>query len=110
MVDQDTRERLLLLQQKVDNHIDEFHEHRNEYKAYREEEAERWDHLLMSQAENARAISDMAEASRDMLTAWEAATGAVKVLSAFGKFIKWLGTFTFIGAFFTWLITHFGGK
>lgn len=117
MTEKTTREQVLLLQQRVENHIEEFHEHRKEYQAYREEEAERWDHLLTSQAENAKAqaentkaIHELAESSRDLLNAWEAATGTVKVLSAFGKFIKWLSGFAFIGAFFAWLVQHFYTK
>lgn len=109
-MDKDPKVQLVLLQQQVANHIEEFHEHRAEYKAYREEESERWDHLLKSQEANAVAINRLAESSSDLLSAWEAATGTVKVLSAIGKFIKWLSGFAIIGAFITWIVQHFGTK
>lgn len=117
-------EQLILLQQKVEgldddfkNHRDEFHEHRKEYQTYREEEADRWEHLLASQAElakaqaaNTQAIHELAESSRDLLSAWQAATGTVKTLSALGKFFKWLGSFAIIGVFIKWYIEHFSTK
>ena len=112
-----TDTQLILLQQKVDNHIEEFHEHRKEYQAYREEESARWDHLLASQAElakaqaaNTKAIHELAESTKDLLSAWQAATGTVKTLSALGKFFKWLGSFAIIGVFIKWYIEHFSTK
>lgn len=98
-----TDEQLILLQEKVDNHIEEYHTHR-------EEENERWIHLLESQEKNALAINNLADSSRDLLEAWQAATGTVKVLSAIGKFIKWLSGFAIIGAFITWCVQHFSTK
>lgn len=109
-MDKDPKMQLVLLQQQVKNHIQEFHEHRKEYQAYREEESERWDHLLKSQEANAIAINRLAESSSDLLSAWEAATGTVKVLSAIGKFIKWLSGFAIIGGAITWIVQHFGTK
>lgn len=108
---------LLLLQEKVDNHIEEFHEHRREYQVYREEEAEKWDHYLRSltqlaeaQSENTKAINDLTVNTKELLSAWQAAMGTVRTLSAVGKFFKWLGSFAIIGVFFTWFMEHFGTK
>lgn len=98
---------VLLLQQKLDDHIDDFHRHC-------EDEEKRWDHLIVAQERNTKSIEELTtstkaltESTRDIVAAWNAANGTVKTMSALSKFIKWLSGFAFVGIFFTWLVDKF---
>ena len=84
---------LTLLQNKLDEHIDEYHRHR-------QEEDERWDHLIVAQERNTQSIKELTEASRGLISAWTAANGAVTVLATVGRFLKWLGGFAIIIALY----------
>ncbi len=97
---------VLLLQQKLDDHIGVFTQRC-------EEEERRWDHLMQSQERNAKCIEDLTsstkgltEATRDIISAWNAANGTVKTLSALGRFVKWVSGFAFVGAFIVWAAKH----
>ena len=98
---------VLLLQQKLDDHIDDFHRHC-------EDEEKRWDHLIVAQERNTKSIEELTtstkaltESTRDIVAAWNAANGTVKTMSALSKFIKWLSGFAFVGIFFAWLVDKF---
>jgi len=100
-------EQVLLLQQKLDDHIEDFNEHC-------EQEEKRWEHLIVAQERNTKCIEDLTrstkeltESTRDIVSAWNAANGTVKTMSALGKFIKWLSGFAFIGGFLMWLFKQF---
>lgn len=104
-----TDAQVLLLQQKLDDHIEEFHEHC-------ESEEKRWEHLIVAQERNTKSIEDLTrstqeltESTRDIVLAWNAANGTVKTMSVLGKFVKWLSGFAFVGAFITWLFKQFPG-
>ena len=98
---------VLLLQQKLDDHIDDFHRHC-------EDEEKRWDHLIVAQERNTKSIEELTtstkaltESTRDIVAAWNAANGTVKTMSALSKFIKWLSGLAFVGMFFAWLVDKF---
>jgi transketolase len=104
-----TDAQVLLLQQKLDDHIEEFQTHC-------EDEEKRWSHLIEAQERNTKCIEDLTtstreltESTRDIVSAWNAANGTVKTMSALGKFIKWLSGFAFLGGFLTWLFKQFPG-
>lgn len=89
-----------LLQSKLDDHIEEFHEHVKE-------EHERWDHLITVQETNSRVVGELtvavnaqAEATKDMIDAWTAGR-------TLGKLGKYIGSLAVIGVCFTWLAEHF---
>jgi len=96
--------RVLTLEQKLDSHIVEFQHHVKD-------EDERWDHLVSLQEENSKAIGELSGSIRDLsgstkevIEAWNAASGAIKVGSAIGRFSKWLASVAILGAAFAWLL------
>ena len=91
---------IILLQEKLDNHIDE-------YKKHCEDEEKRWDHLIVAQERNTQSIKELTEATRDIVNVWQAADGTIKTMSVFGKFVKWLSGFAVIGVAVKWLFDHF---
>jgi len=98
---------IVLLQQKLDNHIDE-------YKQHCEAEDKRWDHLISAQELNTESIKnltnstkELTESTRDIVLAWQAANGTVKTMSMLGQFVKWLSGFAVIGVFLKWVIEHY---
>ncbi|QGT52249.1 TMhelix containing protein [Vibrio phage MZH0603] len=93
MVDRDRRSsdpQLLLLQEKLDNHIKEYHEHR-------EEQRKQWDNLIATQHKNTEAITHLTDSTKDLVNVWRAAEGTMTSLSALGRFMKWLSGFAIIG-------------
>ena len=95
-----------LLQERLETHIAEFQLHI-------EEEDARWDHLIAVQESNTSAITNLtaviaqqSESTHDMVEAWNAAHGAIKVGSALGRFVKWLSGLAVIGVAVTWLLEH----
>lgn len=93
-------ENINLLQQKLDNHIEEFNK-------FRAREDDRWANLIACQERNTRSIESLSASTRGMVEVWEAANGTVKVLSALGSFVKWLSGFAIIGGMITWIVQHF---
>jgi len=98
---------ILLLQQKLDNHIEEFHEHCKS-------EDVRWDRFIATQESNTESIKqlvtsnkELSESTRDIVAVWQAADGTIKTMSAVGKFVKWLSGFTILGVAIKWFIEHF---
>jgi hypothetical protein len=89
-------EREILIQRRLDNHIEEFRSHS-------EAEQERWDKLLSAQEKNNEAIREIAESTRDIVDAWQATSGAIKVGKSVGRFVKWVGGFAIIGVIAQWL-------
>jgi hypothetical protein len=68
------------------------------------------DHIINSQAENTLATNKLAESldnsiksTKDLIDAWVAAQGAIKVGRAAGSFVKWLSSFAVIGFILVWL-------
>ena len=99
---------LIILQRKLDTHIEEFVRHC-------EEEERRWEHLLQitesnaqANKETAEAVRNLTEATRGLLDAWQALGGAVRVGAAVGNFLKWLSGFAVLGAIIAWFVTTFG--
>ena len=93
-------EELLLLQSKLDDHIEEFQEHVKE-------EHVRWDHLITVQETNSRVVGELtvavtaqAEATKDMIDVWNGGR-------TLGKIGKYIGSIAIIGVCFTWLAEHF---
>lgn len=98
---------MLLLQQKLDSHIDEYKQHRDEYKQHCEDEEKRWDHLIIAQERNTESIKELTEATRDIVKVWQAADGTMKTMSVLGKFVKWLSGFAVVGVAIKWVIEYF---
>lgn len=98
---------ILLLQQKLDNHIDEFHEHCKS-------EDQRWDRFISTQESNTASIKELvtsnkelSDSTRDVVAVWQAADGTMKTMSAVGKFVKWLSGFAVVGVAIKWVFEHF---
>lgn len=78
----------LLLQQKLDNHIDDFNKHC-------ESEEKRWDHLIAAQEHNSECIKELTKSTQALTTstegvvnAWDAANGTMKTISVIGRISK----------------------
>lgn len=97
--DQPGNDDLILLQCKLDHHINEFHRHV-------EEEHERWNHLIDVQEQNNKAIAELTASTRDLVEAWNTAAGVVKAGATLGRFGKWLASIAIFGVIFSWLIEH----
>lgn len=98
---------LVLLQQRLDDHIEDFKQHC-------EDEDKRWNRLISVQEHNSKCLQDLTQSNieltnstKDIVEVWNAATGTVKVLSAVGRAVKWLSGFAFIGVIFAWLAERF---
>lgn len=84
----------------------EFLDHVEQFEQHEEDEQAKYDRLLKTLADNTAAIRRTEESTKDMVAAWEAAQGAVKVGAALGTLFKWLASLAFIGGIFTWLASH----
>jgi len=94
---------LILLQNKLDNHIEEFHNHC-------ESEDKRWNIFMVNQENNTASIrelvasnKELSDSTRDVVKVWKAADGTIKTFSAVGKFVKWLSGFTVLGVAIKWI-------
>lgn len=92
----------MLMQQRLDNHIEEFN-------AHCEDEKERWIKFMEIQQSNTESIkqlvksnTEICDSTRDIIEVWQAASGTVKTLSAFGRFVKWISGFAVLGFAFNW--------
>lgn len=101
-----TDAQVLLLQQKLDDHIEDYNKHC-------EDEEKRWDHLIVAQERNTQCIKELTQSTkeltdstRDIVSAWNAANGTVKTMSALGKFIKWLSGLAVVGVAINWVLEH----
>jgi hypothetical protein len=103
---------------KVEKHQDEMipsvavlqttlHEHLQKYDLHRLEETARWNHILTTQEQNTESIKDLITSTQDLLGAWRAANGAVKIGAAISKFIKWIGSFAVLGIVGAWIMDVF---
>ena len=95
-------ERMILLQRKLDVHIEEYHEHVKE-------EHERWDHLITVQEKNNEAIAALTVSTKDLVEAWNTATGVVQAGATLGRFGKWLTSIAIFGVILSWLAGHWKG-
>jgi len=97
-------DKLVLLQQnlqiheaKLDAHIEKFNEHL-------QGDDDRWHKILKVTEENSRNVQALVESTRGAIEAWQAASGAIKVGAAIGRFIKWASGFAIIGAIINYFI------
>ena len=88
-----------LLQRKLDNHIEE-------YQQYRENEERRWSNLITTQERNTDSIKELTESTRDLVSVWQSVDGTMKIMSVLGRFVKWLSGFAVIGFSFNWVIEN----
>lgn len=91
---------VLLLQEKLDNHIKDYHEHLDEHR-------KQWDTLLTTQRQNTEDISSLTDSTKDLVNVWHAADGTMKSLSALGGFMKWLSGFAILGVIISWVSKMF---
>jgi RNAse (barnase) inhibitor barstar len=93
-----TEYQLLSLQERLEQQVVDFAK-------YRDEMDKRWDVLTGMQETNTKLIEgvfesnrQLNESTREIINVWRAANGTVRTLSSLGKFIKWIGGFTAMGA------------
>ena len=83
-------ERINLLEQRIDDHINDFNEHK-------ELENTRWDKLILLQEQNTQYVKELTESTKDIIEAWHTADNI-------GRFVKWLSGFGAFGLFILWCI------
>ena len=100
-------EKILLLQSRLESHIDD-------YKTHCANEELRWDHLIAAQEHNSDCIKELTRSTQALTTstegvvkAWNAANGTIATMSVLGAFFKWLGGFSVIGVFLLWIAEKF---
>lgn len=94
-----TDEELLSMRNEFRALVDRFDKHEAE-------EKQKYDKLLTMQSENAAAINRLADATHEVVEAWKAAQGALKVGALLGRFMKWLTSLAVIGGAVTWAVQH----
>ena len=92
-------EQIFFLQQKLDTHIDNYNSHR-------EDEIKRWGQFMDAQEMNTSSITALTNSTADLVSAWTAADGAVRSMSAIGSVVKWLSGFAFIGVMINWVMEN----
>lgn len=100
------QDELVLLQEEFKAHVEEF-------RAHVKEEHARWDHLITVQENTTKSVNDLTtavsaqvESTKDIIDAWNAANGAIKVGRTVSRFLKWLSGFAFIGVGAVWLLDY----
>ena len=82
---------IVKVESKLDSHIEDFKEHRDHFLAHERAETKRHTEFISTQKANTAAITLLASKTSDMVEAWDAANGAIKVANTIGKMLKWVG-------------------
>lgn len=110
-------EKLHQMEEQLISHIQRFEE-------FELNDRKRWSDLissqetmLVAQQHNTQNIDkltvsteNLKESTKDIVEAWGAANGAIKVANAIGKFFKWLSGFSIIGFILVWVYEHMLSK
>ena len=96
-------EELHLLQRRLEHHIGRFDEHVAQ-------QDKRWDQLIQSQEDTNKSIKELVicttelhTSTKDVVEAWNAAEGAVKVGAVVGRFVKWVAGFAVLASALSWI-------
>ena len=79
------------VENRLDTHIGEFKEHKSHFLSHERLETKRHNEFITAQNANTAAITMLVTKTGDMIDAWEAAHGALKVANAIAKLVKWIG-------------------
>jgi hypothetical protein len=90
------------IEQKLDKHIFES-------QTYREENQEMFAKLLQSTKANTDSIAELTTATKGIIDVYQASTGAIKVGTAVGRFVKWAMGLAVVGVGFKWVWEYFDG-
>ena len=100
--------KVILLQEKFDNHINDFKKHQRRFDDHVKNDRENWAKVTESINENSRCINQLAESTRGLVETWQVADGTVKAFGAFGRIMKWLSSLAVLGVAVKWFIDTFG--
>lgn len=84
----------------------DFIEHVKRFDNHEAEEQNKHEQLIAAQQANTAAIKQLSDDTKELLNAWTAAQGAVKVGTAMGRVFRWLSGLAVLGGFLTWLANH----
>jgi len=90
---------IILLQRRLDDHIDEFN-------AHLKEEDIRWEHLLDVTERNTESITQLAESTKGLVEIYTTGNSVVKAGVTVGKFVKWLSIFTIPSVIVAWFVEY----
>jgi hypothetical protein len=82
----------------INRHIALFDNHVAHFKAHEQEERVNYEQLIAK-------VDESCENTKGLVEAWQAASGAIKVISAIGTFIKWFSGLA-IAAAMLWALVH----
>lgn len=77
---------------------------RRDFESFKTEANGVLDQLVEMQEENRKGIRHIKDSSADLLSAWQAANGAIRVGVTLSKFIKWLGSVAVVGVIINWAV------
>ena len=83
-----------------------FDDHLLDFREYKHEETKKWDVFLDEQRSNTASINTLVQSTNGLVEAWEAGSGAIKVINWGGRLVKWAGGMGLaLAAALTWF-TH----
>ncbi len=103
---------VILLQRDVAETKEKLATHISNFDHHVEVEHDRWDHLLTVTENNAKSISELTSATKDIVEVWQTGSAVVKAGSTVATFVKWIaglgvaGTAISVGV--TWVIEKLG--
>jgi len=97
---------IILLKRELDEHKKAFDKHIENDNARWKRILEMHEESLNADAEVRAGQAKIIEQTSDIVDAWQAAEGAVKVARAIGLFVKWLSGFSVIAAIITYVMQH----
>lgn len=101
-----------MTEEEAERFLVEFAEHREEFEQHQKDFQQHCNdaeaRFLECHEKTQEGLQQLSYDTQDLLNAWHAAEGAVKVSVALGKVFKWLSGFAIVGAMLTWIIEHAG--
>jgi hypothetical protein len=94
---------VILLQRRLDDHINEFH-------AHVASENERWDHLIDVTERNTESITKLAKSTEGLVDIYRTGNSVIRAGVTMGRFVKWLSSFAVIGYIISWAVEHWPVK
>lgn len=79
---------------------------KNDFEKHEEKGWDIHEKYIAAQEQNTIALKRLANKTHDMVEAWEAAEGVVKVGSYIGKFVKWISGFAVLAGILHWAGIH----
>ena len=94
------------IKEKLDNHIIEFHD-------YKQEDQKKWNEFIESQQrtnrcqeQNTESIRELVRTTSDVVELYRTGQAVIKAGSLFGRFVKWVMGLAVVGASISYIADH----